>query len=159
MLFYFLLFLSTLIENRIFFSHNVFWSWFPIHTFPKFLLISPSIQMFHFCISLPQNWTKKRNSIKSPREGARNRDPFTHFRIPLKTLNWKPYMHRGPSPDPCRLCAGCFSLCAHLSFAHLDLNGLEFLMSSIYSGSYTLTAFSYPGFPELWGEVWWKHPI
>lgn len=39
-----------------------------------------------------------------------------------------------------------------MSFAYVDLEGLVFLMSSISSGSYTLSVTSSAALPELCGE-------
>lgn len=63
MLFYFLLFIFYFNRKQIFFliysDHG-----FPPHTLPKFLPISPSIQILHFCLFLHQNWTKRPNSVR-----------------------------------------------------------------------------------------------
>ena len=48
--------------------------------------------------------------------------------------------------DPCMLLQ---SLCVHMSFDHVDLDGLVFPGSSTPSASYTLPAFSSVEFPEL----------
>lgn len=54
---------------------------------------------------------------KCPREGTRNRDPLFHrFRIPIKTLNWKPsYICKGPGAVLCQRWGCCFSLCEFIS--------------------------------------------
>ena len=44
------------------------------------------------------------------------------------------------------------SLVVHVSFDHADLGDLDFFVSSIPSGPYTLTASSYIGFSESRGE-------
>ena len=44
------------------------------------------------------------------------------------------------------------SLYLHMCADHVDLETLVFLLSSVTSGSYTLSASSSMGFPESWGE-------
>lgn len=39
----------------------------------------------------------------------------------------------------------------YIIFAHVDLEGLAFLVSSISAGSYTLSASTFTGFPEISG--------
>ena len=53
-------------------------------------------------------------------------------------------IHEGPVLPP--------SLCLHMCADHVDLESLVFLLSSVTSGSYTLSASSSMGFPESWGE-------
>lgn len=106
-----------------------------IHSFIHFLKEYSKIKDKVKTITLKLDKTKEKE--KSPQEGTRIRDPLIHtLRSPRNTLNWKlEYKHTGPDAELCRPCAQGFSLWGLMTFAHVDLEGLVILLSSVPSGS------------------------
>jgi hypothetical protein len=76
---------------------------------------------------------------------------FAHSGISSKLETWGHNIFTKDLLQTCGSCAWCLSLWVHICFNHDDLEGLVLLVSSILSGSYTLSAsFSQHSFPEPW---------
>ena len=93
----------------------------------------------------------KQQKEKSPREDTRVRDLLVYtLRTPIKTLSRKPSQNRGHGAALCMLPQ---SLWVHVSFVHVDLESFVLLWSSIPSVTFIISASSFTGASELWGEV------
>lgn len=86
---FFLLFLSLKID---FFSHDVFWLWFPFPCSSMTLLLPSYLNLhpFHFFLGNKQTRTGQNNKQTKAKEKAQEIHTSVYPAIPLKQKTWKP---------------------------------------------------------------------